>query len=55
MATVIEVVSLIGAPPRRVFELELNVDVHAASLPGSRETATTNTGRHGTEVSRSPG
>jgi ligand-binding SRPBCC domain-containing protein len=42
---VIEVVSLINAPPTRVFDLELDVDVHAASLAGSRETATTTTGR----------
>ena len=43
MATV-TVVSLIEAGPATVFDLELDVDVHAGSLPGSRETATTSTG-----------
>jgi hypothetical protein len=43
--TVIEVVTVIDAAPIRVFGLELDVDVHAGSLPGSRETATTSTGR----------
>ena len=28
-----------------VFDLELDVDVHAGSLPGSRETASTDSGR----------
>jgi ligand-binding SRPBCC domain-containing protein len=55
VATVIEVVSLIDAAPLRVFDLELDVDVHADSLPGSGETATTSTGRRrlalGDEVS----
>jgi ligand-binding SRPBCC domain-containing protein len=41
----IEVVTLIEAAPDVVFDLELDVDVHTASLPGSRETATTSTGR----------
>ncbi|GIM94351.1 SRPBCC family protein [Paractinoplanes toevensis] len=41
----IEVVSLIDAAPPRVFDLELDMDVHAGSLPGSQETATTSTGR----------
>ncbi|GAA0798866.1 SRPBCC family protein [Spirilliplanes yamanashiensis] len=45
MPALIEVVTEIGAPPAVVFDLELDVDVHAASLPGSRETATTSTGR----------
>ena len=44
MPALIEIVSLIGAPPDLVFDLELDVDVHAASLSGSRETATTSTG-----------
>lgn len=41
----IEVISVIDAAPARVFDLELDVDVHARSLPGSRESATTNGGR----------
>jgi ligand-binding SRPBCC domain-containing protein len=45
MTTVIEVVSVIGAAPGTVFELELDVDAHADSLAGSRETAVTSTGR----------
>ncbi|UQU62699.1 SRPBCC family protein [Couchioplanes caeruleus] len=45
MPAVIEVVSLIDAAPAAVFDLELDVDVHADSLAGSRETATTATGR----------
>jgi len=43
--TLIEIVSVIGAAPHVVFDLELDVDVHAASLHGSQETATTSTGR----------
>jgi len=42
---VIEVVTLVKAAPEVVFDLELDVDVHSASLPGSRETATTSSGR----------
>jgi ligand-binding SRPBCC domain-containing protein len=42
---VIEVVTFVNAAPEVVFDLELDVDQHAASLPGSRETATTSTGR----------
>jgi len=42
---VIEVVTVIKAAPAVVFDLELDVDVHAASLAGSEETATTSTGR----------
>jgi hypothetical protein len=42
---VVEVVTLIGAERPVVFDLELDVDVHAASVPGSDETATTSTGR----------
>jgi ligand-binding SRPBCC domain-containing protein len=42
---VIEVVTMIKAVPDVVFNLELDVDVHAASLAGSQETATTSTGR----------
>ncbi|MEU8820880.1 SRPBCC family protein [Actinoplanes sp. NPDC048796] len=37
----IEVVTVIDAAPAIVFDLELDVDVHAASLAGSGETATT--------------
>ncbi|MDR6318879.1 SRPBCC family protein [Actinoplanes couchii] len=44
MPAVIEVVSVIAAAPDRVFHLELDVDVHAESLSGSGETATTSTG-----------
>jgi hypothetical protein len=36
---VIEVVSVIDAAPSRVFDLKLDVDVHAQSVPASRETA----------------
>jgi ligand-binding SRPBCC domain-containing protein len=42
---VIEVVSVIDAAPSVVFDLELDLDVHAASIPRSQETATTSTGR----------
>ncbi len=45
MSRVIEVVSLINAAPATVFDLELDVDVHAESLPESQETATTPAGR----------
>ncbi|MFI5495154.1 SRPBCC family protein [Actinoplanes sp. NPDC051859] len=45
MPAVIEVVSLIHAAPTTVFDLELDVDVHADSLAGSRETATIASGR----------
>ncbi|MBV1855164.1 SRPBCC family protein [Catellatospora tritici] len=45
MPEVIEIVSDIDAAPRVVFDLELDVDVHAASIRGSQETATTSTGR----------
>lgn len=41
----IEVVTLIAAEPAVVFDLELDVEVHAASLQGSRVTAGTSTGR----------
>ena len=40
----IEVVTEIRAAPGVVFGLELDMDVHAASLAASRETATTSTG-----------
>ncbi|PWJ47113.1 Ligand-binding SRPBCC domain-containing protein [Quadrisphaera granulorum] len=45
MVTVIEVTTLISAPPEVVFDLELDADVHAASLAASGETATTSTGQ----------
>ncbi|WP_238695296.1 SRPBCC family protein [Ornithinimicrobium flavum] len=35
----------IAAVPVVVFDLELDVDIHAASLPGSRESASTSSGR----------
>lgn len=41
----IEVVTDIGAAPSVVFDLELDVDVHAASLPTSGERASTSSGR----------
>ncbi|MBQ1051952.1 SRPBCC family protein [Micromonospora sp. C51] len=44
MPALIEVVSVINAAPSVVFDLTLDVDVHTASLPASRETATTSTG-----------
>lgn len=55
MPAVIEVVSVIEAAPSQVFALKLDVDVHAASLHDSGETATTSTGHRqlalGDEVS----
>jgi ligand-binding SRPBCC domain-containing protein len=45
MSAVIEVVTLIHADKDVVFDLELDIDVHAASVHGSGETATTSTGR----------
>ena len=45
MAALIEVVTDIGAAADVVFGLELDMDVHAASLAASGETATTSTGR----------
>ena len=45
MHAVVEVVTLVRAAPEVVFDLELDVDVHAASLAGSGETATTGSGR----------
>lgn len=51
---VVEVSTEVDAAPSVVFDLELDVDVHAASLPGSGERATTSTGgrrlRFGEEV-----
>lgn len=44
MPVLIEVVTIIHAPPAVVFDLELDVDVHTASLATSGETATTSTG-----------
>jgi ligand-binding SRPBCC domain-containing protein len=53
--TVIVVETVIQAEPAIVFDLELDMDAHASSVPGSRETATTSTGRRslgmGDEVS----
>lgn len=47
MSTLIEVVSVINAAAATVFDLELDVDVHAESLAKSRETARTTSGhRH---------
>jgi hypothetical protein len=43
--TLIEVVTEIRAEPVVVFDLELDVDAHAASLPDSHEKALTSTGR----------
>ncbi|WP_309238394.1 SRPBCC family protein [Actinoplanes aureus] len=45
MSALIEVVSVINAAAATVFDLELDIDVHAESLAKSRETATTTTGR----------
>ncbi|MFW6774302.1 SRPBCC family protein [Nocardioides sp. CPCC 205120] len=42
--TDIEVRTLVDAPAAVVFDLELDVDVHAASLAGSEERATTSSG-----------
>ncbi|WP_459642370.1 SRPBCC family protein [Kineococcus sp. NUM-3379] len=45
MPAVIEVLTDIDADPTVVFDLELDVDVHAASLAGSGESATTSSDR----------
>jgi hypothetical protein len=45
VSTVIAVVSRINAALATVFDLELDVDVHAESWAESQETATTTTGR----------
>ena len=45
MPVLIEVVTTIDAARDVVFGLELDMDVHAASLAASGETATTSTGR----------
>ncbi|WP_205706835.1 hypothetical protein [Kineococcus vitellinus] len=54
----IEVVTDIAAEPGVVFDLELDVDVHAAALAGSGERATTSSGRRrrrlGDEVTFTP-
>jgi ligand-binding SRPBCC domain-containing protein len=50
MPALIEVVTDIHATAGAVFELELDMDVHAASLAVSRETATTSTGRRGVRL-----
>lgn len=44
MTVQVEVVTHISAPPQVVFDLELDVDVHTASLVASGETARTSTG-----------
>jgi ligand-binding SRPBCC domain-containing protein len=49
-AVVIEVETFVAAGPEVVFDLELDVDAHAASLAGSREQATTSTGRRHLEA-----
>lgn len=43
--TEVEVVTLVRADPATVFDLELDADVHAASMAASGERATTSTGR----------
>jgi ligand-binding SRPBCC domain-containing protein len=43
----LEVVTAIAAAPETVFDLELDTEVHAASLAASGERATTSTGRPG--------
>ncbi|MGI4896237.1 MAG: SRPBCC family protein [Janthinobacterium lividum] len=50
MPELIEVVTFVDAAPAVVFDLELDVDVHSASLPGTSrlrgaETATTSSGQ----------
>lgn len=44
MPVVIEVTTDVAAPPSVVFDLELDVDVHAASMAGSDERAGTSSG-----------
>lgn len=41
---VVEVVTVVRCEPATLFDLELDVDVHTASLASSGETATTSTG-----------
>ncbi|MEV0566440.1 hypothetical protein [Dactylosporangium sp. NPDC050588] len=50
MHALIEVVTEIEAGSEVVFGLELDMDVHAASLATSGETATTSTGRRRVEL-----
>lgn len=45
VSALVEVVTVIDAAPGVIFALELDVDVHSASLAGSRETAQTSSGR----------
>jgi ligand-binding SRPBCC domain-containing protein len=42
--TRVQVTTAIAAEPASVFDLELDVDVHAASLEGTSETASTSSG-----------
>lgn len=42
---VIELVTLVQCSAGRLFDLELDMEAHSASLAASRETATTSTGR----------
>lgn len=48
--TRIVVVTSVAAEPEVVFDLELDVDVHAASLAGSSETASTSSGKRVLEL-----
>ncbi|MFK5691397.1 cyclase [Ornithinimicrobium sp. LYQ92] len=50
MPEMIEVITEIAAPCAVVFDLELDVDVHAASLAGSRERAVTLNGRRALQL-----
>ena len=45
MARPVELTTLVGAPAATVFDLELDMDVHTASMGRSGETATTSSGR----------
>jgi ligand-binding SRPBCC domain-containing protein len=45
MSSLVEVVTVIHAAPEIVFDLELDAEVHAASMAASGERAVTSTGR----------